>query len=605
VQSGDLALSSGSVTFGSVVVGTTSTQTITASNSGSASLTVSAAKPSSPQFFLASPTLPFTIAAGQSAKFSVAFTPTAATASSGSISITSNASDNAVSLSLSGSGISAGQLSSNPASLSFVNVVVDDTQTQSATLTNSGGQSVTLSQATVTGAGFSLSGLSFPLTIAGGQSATFNVEFAPQSAGTLTGNLAFSSNASNSTLNVALSGAALAPGSLATSPTSLSFGSVLVGSSQQQSVSVTNTGGTSVTISQASASGTGFSMSSSGLPLTLAAGKSASLTVTFAPQSAGTASGSAIITSNAPNPTLTIPLSGTAVAPGGLSATPSSLSFTSIQAGDSETLSEVVKNTGGSSLTISQVSVLGAEFSVTGITPPVSLTSGQSYTFGVGFAPQAPGSASGSISITSDGSNPSVTIPLSGSATAAGQLGVSPSTLNFNDVAVGSSANLSATLSATGASVTVNSANPNSSEYTFSGLSLPVTIGAGGSAGFTITFTPQSTGSANAALTFVSNAANSPTTALTGNGTPPPVHSVLLTWTASGSPNISGYNIYRGTQSGGPYPTKVNSTLNASTSYTDTTVADGQTYYYVTTAVNSSDQESAYSTPASAIIPPP
>jgi fibronectin type 3 domain-containing protein len=66
-----------------------------------------------------------------------------------------------------------------------------------------------------------------------------------------------------------------------------------------------------------------------------------------------------------------------------------------------------------------------------------------------------------------------------------------------------------------------------------------------------------------------------------------------------------GYNIYRGTASAGPYA-QINSSLNASTTYTDNSVVDGQTYYYVTTAVNSNNQESAYSTPPQqAVIPAP
>jgi fibronectin type 3 domain-containing protein len=85
---------------------------------------------------------------------------------------------------------------------------------------------------------------------------------------------------------------------------------------------------------------------------------------------------------------------------------------------------------------------------------------------------------------------------------------------------------------------------------------------------------------------------------------PPPQHSVSLSWTASISQDVIGYNIYRGTKSGGPY-SKINSVLNASTVYTDTSVVDGMTYYYVSTAVNSSNQESAYSNQAQAIIPPP
>jgi len=79
-------------------------------------------------------------------------------------------------------------------------------------------------------------------------------------------------------------------------------------------------------------------------------------------------------------------------------------------------------------------------------------------------------------------------------------------------------------------------------------------------------------------------------------------HSVNLSWTASSSPNVAGYNVYRGTASGGPY-TKVNSAPVSGTTYTDTTVQPGQTYYYVVTAVDTSNAESAYSSPVQAVVP--
>ena len=79
--------------------------------------------------------------------------------------------------------------------------------------------------------------------------------------------------------------------------------------------------------------------------------------------------------------------------------------------------------------------------------------------------------------------------------------------------------------------------------------------------------------------------------------------SVDLTWTASTSLNVAGYNVYRGTISGGPY-TKLNSSLLVSDAYTDNTVQAGQTYYYVATSVDTTDDESAYSSPpVQAIIP--
>ncbi len=84
----------------------------------------------------------------------------------------------------------------------------------------------------------------------------------------------------------------------------------------------------------------------------------------------------------------------------------------------------------------------------------------------------------------------------------------------------------------------------------------------------------------------------------------PPVHSVTLNWIASVSVNISGYNIYRSTTSGGPYG-KLNSTLAAGTTFLDSTVVAGQTYYYVATAVDISNNESAFSTEAQAVVPTP
>ncbi len=80
-------------------------------------------------------------------------------------------------------------------------------------------------------------------------------------------------------------------------------------------------------------------------------------------------------------------------------------------------------------------------------------------------------------------------------------------------------------------------------------------------------------------------------------------HSVTLSWGPSASPVI-GYNIYRGSQSGGPYA-RVNSSPQQSVSYSDNAVQPGSTYFYVVTAVDTSSQESAYSNEASATIPSP
>jgi len=82
-------------------------------------------------------------------------------------------------------------------------------------------------------------------------------------------------------------------------------------------------------------------------------------------------------------------------------------------------------------------------------------------------------------------------------------------------------------------------------------------------------------------------------------------HSVVLTWDASTSPDVVGYNVYRSDVSGGPY-TLLDASIPGSTlTYTDRTVQAGMTYYYVVTAVNSEGNESLYSNEASALVPSP
>jgi hypothetical protein len=501
-----------------------------------------------------------------------------------------------------------GQLAVAPTSISFGVVKVGNNQSLPATMTNSGGSSLQVTQATATGAGFSVSGLSFPVTLTPGQSQGFTVVFTPQSAGTIKGNLAVANTGSTPTLNVALSGGSQTAGTLSPSPASLDFGSVQVGGNQTLPETLTNSGGSTVTVTQVNPTGTGFSVSGLSLPLVLAAGQNQPFNVTFTPSSSGSSSGNLAIVSDASNSSLNVALSGNGLAPGALTAGPSSLSFGNVQVGNNLQLSETLTNSGGVNVHISQASITGTGFSMSGLTPPLLLTPGQRFTFNVTFTPPSTGNDTGNIAIVSDASNPNLAIPLSGTGTPVpqGQLAIAPTTMSFGSVFVGTNAQLNGTLTASGATVIVSSDQLNGSAFAISGLpSFPITIPAGQQVQFTVTFTPSATGVASGSISFASNASNSPTIeSLTGTGAPPPTHTVSLSWTASTSQNIIGYNIYRGGTSGGPY-SKINSVLDPSTLYTDSAVVDGKTYYYVTSAVNSSNQESGYSNQTTAVIPPP
>jgi hypothetical protein len=430
------------------------------------------------------------------------------------------------------------------------------------------------------------------------------VSFNPNSGGSVSGVLTIASDASDSGLTVAIAANGLTAGALTSAPASLSFGSVQTGNPKTIAETLTNSGGSSISITQANLTGAGFTLSGLTLPITLSAGQSKTFNVTFTPQAGGSTNGSLSIASNASNPTLGIPLVANSATPGVLSTSDSSLTFGSVPVAGSATQSETLTNSGASSVTVTQATVSGTGFRITGLSLPMTLSPGQSFTFGAVFTPTSGGSKTGSISVVSDASDSTLTISLAGTAAVSGQLAVSPATLSFGNVTVGQTKSLTATLTASGSSITVSDAGMTTSEFKVSGLSLPLTLAAGQSASFTVSFTPQSSGTASASGSFTSNASNSSTVqALTGNGAAAAQHRVALSWTPSTTSSVVGYNVYRGTSTGGAY-SKI-STMNADTTYTDTSVQAGQTYVYVTTAVDGSGKESANSNQALAVIPTP
>jgi hypothetical protein len=200
-----------------------------------------------------------------------------------------------------------------------------------------------------------------------------------------------------------------------------------------------------------------------------------------------------------------------------------------------------------------------------------------------------------------------------GSATsAAATLSVAPPTtilltpnvsnLNFGNINVSSSGSQNVTLTNAGNS------NVTISQVMVSGAG----FNAGGAAGLILspgqttvvnaTFTPSTTGAASGSVIVSSNATNSPATiGLTGTGVTPLAHSVSLSWT-DGDTGVTGYNTYVASVSGGPY-LKLTSTPTAGTSYVDSSVQSGRTYYYVVTALDSTNQESTYSSEIAAIVP--
>lgn len=98
-------------------------------------------------------------------------------------------------------------LSVNATSVAFGWVRVNTSATQSVTLVSVGTAPVIVTAATTTGAEFSLSGITFPVTLNPGQTLALNLQFDPLTAGTATGQLKITSNSSiNATAEIGLSG---------------------------------------------------------------------------------------------------------------------------------------------------------------------------------------------------------------------------------------------------------------------------------------------------------------------------------------------------------------------------------------------------------------
>jgi hypothetical protein len=299
-------------------------------------------------------------------------------------------------------------------------------------------------------------------------------------------------------------------------------------------------------------------------------------------------------------------LASATVAAQQLHCNPCGHQFGKVQIGTSSSYSFQLSNTGNKTLKITAKSLHGSAFSMGSFPIPMKLQPGASVALTITFTPTLKGYAGGNVTLTSNDPQSPTELHFHGTGfyPTAAELTVSPSSLNFGSVTLGSTTTMQATLAASGAAVTISSDGSNSSEFAIVGLSLPATIQVGQNLAVTVQFTPNASGKASGKVGFTSNAVDSPTVIqVSGTGVAQGSHSVSLTWN-TGDGNAVGYNVYRGTAQNGPFQ-QINTALDASTNYTDTTVSSGTTYYYVATEVNAQGQESGYSNEVMAVVPSP
>lgn len=319
-------------------------------------------------------------------------------------------------------------------SLAFGNVTVGTTSaSMSVTLTNSGTADLNISAITPGGSNpgdFSLGGTCAVGTVAMGKTCTLSATFTPAAAQARSATVTLTSNAANSphTLNLSGTGVAAGTTSASVAPMSVNFGNVTVGQSGAQSVTLTNTGTLAVNVGNVTINGAQMGeFSASGCANTVvAAGKTCTVNLSFKPGSAGAASASLQLSTNASSTPMSVALSGTAVtaSPGTPAAvgtvSPATLKFGTQKVGSASSAQTVtVSNTGNAALGLKGLAYSGSnasDFATTGgsCATTTSLAAGAMCTVDVSFTPAASGPRSATLTVQTDAaSNP--TVPLSGS----------------------------------------------------------------------------------------------------------------------------------------------------------------------------------------------
>ena len=432
-------------------------------------------------------------------------------------------------------------LTASTASLVFGNVAVNSAASVSLTLTSSGNAPLTISAATISGAGFSASGVSFPVTLNPGQSATLTVSFNPVAAGPANGTITIANNSSATpSLAISASGAGLAGLSALSCSSSSAVGPASVPCTATLNVAAPP-GGQSLTLSSSNAA---VIVPSS---VTIPAGMtSAAFASTL---SSVTSDQVAVLTACANGVARSFSLQDTAAIPT-LTASTTSLVFGNVAVNNSASVSLTLTSSGNAPLTISAATISGAGFSASGVSFPVTLNPGQSATLTLSFNPVAAGPANGAIAIANNSSaTPSLVISLGGTGLAALSSLSCASSSAIGPASVPCSATLNVAAPPGGQSVTLSSTN--------AAVTVPstVTIPPGAtSAAFAATLSCVSSNQA-AVLTALANAASqsfalqdtaaiptlavSTTSLLFGNVAVNSAASVSLTLTSSGTAPVT------------------------------------------------------------------
>ncbi len=468
-QSRVIALS-GDLAFGDVEINTTSQKIITIQNTGNSALTVTGI--SYPQGF--SGNWSGVVAAnGGTQQVTVTFSPTDARGYGGTVTVASNATAGDNTMAASGQGIGAIIRVSTP--LDFGNAVVGDTVQRTLTIYNDGNRTLNVSGITYPNAVFTGA---WSGTVTAGASKAVTVTFAPIAANNYDGTITVASDAKSGSGQAAVTATAGPETRIIGLSGNMSFGDVVVGTTSQRTLTISNSGNRPLTVSAINYP-VGFSGIWSG---TIAAGASQPITVTFAPAVVQSYGGSIDVVSNKTSGTNTMSIAGVGIAVTRVICVEGNLIFDDTVNGQTSQRTLTISNSGNSPLTVTDISypdMFSGQWSGT-------IAAGGSQAVTVTFAPTAQGNYGGPITVNSDATSGT------GVALSWG-VGIDRAIRLSGDMAFGS-VDVNTTAIRT---LTIH--NDGNRALTVSGISYPAgfsgsfsgSIAAGGSQAVTVTFAPM------------------------------------------------------------------------------------------------------------------
>jgi hypothetical protein len=407
-------------TFATTTDGESSEKTVTLT--ATEHLTLSSLVSSSSEFQLGtpSPALPATLATGQTLQIPVTFAPTASGPIGATLTATTSAGTKML-FGLSGIGQAAGpKLEATPPLVTFDGTLIGEHESAGATFRNVGGSALTIARVHLPAAPFSASGVpAVGSTIDPGQSVTITVNFEPTATGSFEDEIALETTGGDEA--VGLSGSASQPGTLQITNETVEYGQVQVGSSELESFTIKNTGGSAVPLTRSKPPIGGAFTATTSLPegTTIEPGESVTETVKFAPTSPGAESGVWDLNGEKDtNGEQEVKFMGEGVLPPALTPSTRSLALGSTPVGEQLKGEVRFKNTGGITLEVKGVQAPAAPFASTGI-PAIAtkLAPGETITVEVAFESAAPGEFEGSLSLSTQAGE--TKLSLSASATAA------------------------------------------------------------------------------------------------------------------------------------------------------------------------------------------